>query len=77
MPTKAAKPDHKSALLDDDEGFVRKRGVLRLYPVGERSWDRGVKERRYPAPVRISKRIQTWRVSDIKKPLATVAETGG
>ena len=36
-----------------------------LYPVSKSTWLKGIKEGRYPAPVRLSKKKIAWRRSDV------------
>jgi prophage regulatory protein len=55
-----------SAVLPS-EGLVRLSTVLRVFPVGESSWWRGIADGKYPAPVRIGARSVAWRASDIRK----------
>ena len=38
-----------------------------LIPVGKSTWWQGVKQGRYPKPIKISKRCTAWRVEDIRK----------
>lgn len=38
-----------------------------LFPVGKSTWWAGVKDGRYPKPVKISERCTAWRVEDIRK----------
>ena len=47
-------------------GFVREKQVLRVFPVGRSTWWNGVRDGRYPQPVKLSDRITAWRVSDIR-----------
>lgn len=47
-------------------GFVRLPTVLKLFPVSRSSWWAGVKEGRFPQPVKLSSRVTAWRVEDIK-----------
>lgn len=37
-----------------------------LYPVKKSCWWKGVKEGRFPAPVKLGPRITAWRVEDIR-----------
>ena len=46
-------------------GFLRLPQVLRIFPVGKSSWWRGIKEGRYPKPVKIAPRTSAWRAADI------------
>ncbi len=47
-------------------GFVRLTTVLTLFPVGKSSWWQGVREGRYPKPVKLGPRTTAWRASDIR-----------
>jgi predicted DNA-binding transcriptional regulator AlpA len=46
-------------------GFLRLPQVLAVFPVGKSSWWKGVKEGRYPKPVKIAPRTSAWRAEDI------------
>lgn len=46
-------------------GFLRIRQVLEIIPVCRSSWWQGVKEGRYPAPVRLGPRTTAWKRRDI------------
>lgn len=56
-------------------GFLRERQILgdplakphipALIPVSRSTWWRGVKEGRFPAPVKLGPRTTAWRVGDI------------
>ena len=37
-----------------------------IYPVSKSTWWKGIKDGRFPKPVKLSKRCSAWRVSDIK-----------
>ncbi len=58
-----------------DSGFMRlsqiignkEKGIPPIIPVGKSTWWAGVKDGRYPPPVKLSKRVTCWRVEDIKK----------
>lgn len=54
----------KSAL--PETGFVRLPQVLAIYPVSRSAFWAGVKEGKYPAPVKLSPRCTAWRVEDIR-----------
>lgn len=47
-------------------GFVRLPDVLKVYPVSKSHWWTGVKEGRYPKPVKLGPKITAWRVEDIR-----------
>ena len=48
------------------EGYVRLPEVLKVFPVSRSSWWAGVKDGRFPQPVKLSQRVTAWRVEDIK-----------
>lgn len=47
-------------------GFVRLPIILNIFPVGRSTWWQGVKDGKYPKPIKISNRAVAWRVDDIK-----------
>ena len=50
-------------------GFVRLPAILAPngpIPVSKSSWWQGVKDGRYPKPVKLGPRITAWRVEDIR-----------
>lgn len=53
-------------------GFVRLRQILAVVPIGKSSWWAGVRDGRYPAPVRPSPfgRVTVWRAEAIRELLA-------
>ena len=51
------------------EGFVRLKSIiapLGPIPVGKSTWWSGVRDGRYPPPVKLGPRITAWRVEDIR-----------
>lgn len=48
-----------------ETGFVRLPVVLSVYPISRSAWWQGVREGRYPAPVKLSPRCTAWRAEDI------------
>jgi predicted DNA-binding transcriptional regulator AlpA len=58
-------------------GFLRLPQVLALYPVGKSSWWRGVKDGRYPKPVKLAPRTTAWRAEDIAALVASLGDEGG
>lgn len=46
-------------------GFLRLPQVLALIPVSKGTWWTGVKEGRFPQPVKLGPRITAWRAEDI------------
>lgn len=63
---------HSQASLPN-EGFVRIKDVLAVYPVSRSTWWAGVKSGKYPQPVSLGARITVWRVEDIR---ALIAQSG-
>jgi len=49
-----------------ETGFVRLPHVLKVYPVSKSTWWAGIKEGRYPKPVKLGPKITAWRVEDIR-----------
>jgi predicted DNA-binding transcriptional regulator AlpA len=50
-------------------GFVRLPGILAPngpIPVSKSTWWAGIKDGRYPKPVKLGPRITAWRVEDIR-----------
>ncbi|WP_373086126.1 helix-turn-helix transcriptional regulator [Sneathiella sp.] len=52
-------------------GFVRLPIILKVYPVSKSHWWAGVKEGRYPKPVKLGPKITAWRVEDIRALIAS------
>jgi prophage regulatory protein len=52
-------------------GFLRLPQVLALIPISRRTWFRGVKDGRYPQPVKLGARATGWRVEDIRNVVET------
>ena len=51
------------------EGFVRLKGVIAPngpIPVSRSTWWQGVKDGKYPPPVKLSENVTAWRVEDIR-----------
>lgn len=57
-----------------ETGFLRISEVLKYYPVGKSTWWQGVKDGKFPAPVKLSPRCTAWRAEDIR---ALINNTGG
>jgi prophage regulatory protein len=56
-----------------NEGFVRLKSIIAPrgpIPVGKSTWWAGVKDGRYPQPVKLGPRITAWRVEDIRALMA-------
>jgi prophage regulatory protein len=57
-------------------GFVRLSAILAPHgpiPVSKSSWWQGVKDGRYPKPVKLGPRITAWRVDDIRTLISEAA----
>ena len=57
-------------------GFVRLPGILAPngpIPVSKSTWWAGIKDGRYPKPVKLGPRITAWRVEDIRDLIAGAA----
>lgn len=50
-----------------EAGFVRLPTVLSVFPVSRATWYNGIKDGKYPQPVKLSERISAWRTSDIRR----------
>jgi predicted DNA-binding transcriptional regulator AlpA len=48
-------------------GFVRLPSILAAFPVGRTTWLNGVRDGKYPAPIRLGARTVAWRVEDIRE----------
>jgi prophage regulatory protein len=51
------------------DGFVRLRDIIGpfgLIPISRSSWYAGIKEGRFPKPVKLGPRISAWRVEEIR-----------
>lgn len=57
-----------------ETGFVRLPDVLKVFPVSRSTWWAGIKEGRYPAPVKLGVKMSAWRVDDIRN---LITEMGG
>lgn len=49
-----------------ETGFLRLPQVLELIPVSKTTWWDGVKEKRFPQPVKIGPKTTVWRIEDIR-----------
>ena len=55
-----------------ETGFVRLPEVLKVIPVSKSTWWAGVKEDRFPKPVKLGPKITAWRVEDIRALIASL-----
>lgn len=54
-----------------ETGFVRLPAILKVYPVSKSTWWAGVKDGRYPKPVKLGPKMTAWRVEDIRELIAS------
>lgn len=55
------------------EGFVRLQQVLSVIPVGRTTWFNGVKDGRFPRPVKVMGcSCSLWRVCDIRELISQI-----
>jgi len=47
------------------DALLRLSQVLSLIPVSRSNWWLGVKEGRYPSPIKLSPRVTVWKASEI------------
>lgn len=48
-----------------EAGYVRLPTILRVFPVSRSTWWEGVRQKRYPQPVKLGPRITAWKVEEI------------
>lgn len=58
--------EDKTTSLGNTRLFLRLNEILRLIPVSQSSWWRGVKSGIYPKSVKLAPRTTAWKESDIK-----------
>ncbi len=51
--------------LENDNTLIRLPQVLALVPVSRATWWKGVKDGRYPQPIKLGPRTTAWRKKDI------------
>lgn len=47
-------------------GFIRISEILKIFPIGKSTWWQGVKDGRFPKPIKLGQRTTAWRVEDIR-----------
>lgn len=57
-----------------ETGFLRLPQVLRFIPVGRSTWWQGVKEGRFPKPVKLGPKTTVWKAEDINLLLKELGE---
>jgi len=53
------------AVFDTSSGLIRLPSVLELFPISKTAWYQGIRDGRYPKPVKLGARTVAWRKSDI------------
>jgi predicted DNA-binding transcriptional regulator AlpA len=53
-----------------ETGYVRLPSILRVFPVSRSTWWEGVRQKRYPQPIKLGPRITAWKVEEIHAFLA-------
>ena len=63
-------------------GFLREKQIIGdstavppvdpIIPISRSAWWAGVKDGRYPKPVKLSKNTTVWRISDIRKLIESI-----
>ncbi len=69
-------PQNNVAASLPEVGFLRLSDVLKIIPVAKTAWYQGVKEGRFPAPVKLTKRASGYRVGDIRALIARLGDAG-
>ena len=54
-------------------GYLRLPDVLKVFPVSKSTWWAGVKDGKFPAPVKLTERTTAWRVEDIQALIDSVS----
>ena len=57
-----------------ETGFVRLPTVLHHFPISASGWRNGIRDGRFPKPVKLGPRTAAWRAEDIRKLLADTAQ---
>jgi prophage regulatory protein len=74
MPSKKPRTSSRRHTIvpDDDLALMRLPAILDVFPVSRSEWWAGVRAKRYPAPIRLGKRMAAWRAREIRELLASV-----
>lgn len=48
-----------------NNAVIRLPDVLRLYPVSKSHWWQGIRDGRYPTPIKLGLRARGWRLGDV------------
>jgi prophage regulatory protein len=52
------------------QGLLRLQTVLKLIPVSKSAWYQGIKEGRFPQPLKLGPRTTVWKAEDVRKLIA-------
>lgn len=85
VPASVFRQNHAPVANLPETGFVKlwqiigdvRRGIPAVFPISRSGWYQGIKEGRFPAPVKLGPRSSAWRVSDIQALLESVTAQGG
>jgi len=58
----------------DSIGYLRLPDVLKLFPISKSTWWQGVKDGKFPKPVKLTERTTAWRIQDIHALLESVED---
>ena len=61
---------NNTAVSLPEVGYLRLSDVLKLIPIAKTAWYAGVREGRFPAPVKLTRRASGYRVGDIRALIA-------
>ncbi len=50
-----------------EKGCIRLKHILQLIDISKSTWWKGVKDGRFPQPVRFGSRLTMWRAEDIRR----------
>jgi len=69
MPKKI---NSEAVLLSDlpQTGLLRVNQILQFVPISASTWWMGVRDGRFPKPIKLSKRVTVWAVKDIRELIA-------
>ncbi len=73
-PRRPTKPRQPVVLPEDDDAYVREETVLAMYPVGATTLWQSIKDGRFPKPVKLSPRVNAWRVGTLRAKLASFTD---
>lgn len=56
--------------------FYRLKDVLKIIPVGRSTWWAGIRDGKYPPPVKLGPKTSAWRDDDIRALVEKLSESG-